>query len=377
MFWIIIITLLFPLAEPVFAEHHITVDKNQHLVKNGKTGRELWTNFETGANIKALAFEGNMLWLGMPNGIIKYDTQSLNKHTIYTSKSTNGGLLSNGIFAIKIDKNNTKWFGTYGGGVTSFDGKKWTTYNPYGYGDARTYGKNWTFYKKGDGLGDLWVYDFLLEEDSKMLVATWKGVSFFDGEKFKTYTTKDGLIDKWVYSLAKDRKGRYWFGTEGGITMLSGDKWESYTHEDGLGAEIQEKQSKTGAVPKHHSDPTKTIVNSNPNYVLSIAIDKDDNKWFGTWGAGLSMFDGKTWTTYTDKNGLGGNFIHTLAIDNDGILWAGTDGGASFFVNGKWYNYTKEHGLQDKNVFSIAFDKKGNRWFGTWTGLSKLEIIYH
>ena len=28
-------------------------------------------------------------------------------------------------------------------------------------------------------------------------------------------------------------------------------------------------------------------------------VDQKDYKWFGTWGAGLSRFDGKNWKTYT------------------------------------------------------------------------------
>ena len=35
------------------------------------------------------------------------------------------------------------------------------------------------------------------------------------------------------------------------------------------------------------------------NIVRSIAIDSEGNIWFGTWGGGVSKFDGKRWTTYT------------------------------------------------------------------------------
>ncbi|HET8759718.1 MAG TPA: regulator, partial [Nitrospiria bacterium] len=58
----------------------------------------------------------------------------------------------------------------------------------------------------------------------------------------------------------------------------------------------------------------------------------------------------------------------------DGLLWAGTDGGASWYDGSRWRTYTTRDGLMDNNVFSMAFDDHGARWFGTWKGLSKLEI---
>ena len=72
-------------------------------------------------------------------------------------------------------------------------------------------------------------------------------------------------------------------------------------------------------------------------------------------------------------DGLGGNFIHTVAIDPKGTLWVGTDGGVSKFDGKNWKTYTTRDGLLNNNVFSIAFDREGHKWFGTWKGLSKLE----
>lgn len=352
-------------------------NKNKNLIgsKSHHSNINRFINFETGANVKALAIEGDYLWLGMSNGIIRYDTRTLDKHIIYTSSSTSGGLLSNGIYKIKIDSEGNKWIGTYGGGLSKFDGVNWTTYTPYGGGLVAKYGKDWEIYPKGKGLGDLWVYDMAFDKEGRLWIATWKGASLFDGKSFKTYTTDDGLIDKWVYSIVIDKDGIFWFGTEGGVTRYDGKIWASYTHADGLGADIEElsPQVKYDEKTRHHSTITKNIGTPNPNYVLATTIDKENNKWFGTWGAGLSKFNGKRWKTYTAKNGLGGNFVHVLKVDKKGRIWAGTDGGVSIFDGKRWKTYTTKDGLLDNNVFSIAFDNKGNKWIGTWKGLSKLE----
>ncbi len=341
-----------------------------------------WVNFSTGANIKTLALETDHLWLGMPNGVIRYDTGTEDTHEVYTTASTNGGLLSRGIYIIKVGPKGNKWIGTYGGGLTKFDGKTWKTYTVE------------------DGLGDQWVYDIVFDRHGKMWVATWKGVSVFDGKSFTNYEEKDGLADKWVYAIALDHDGIFWFGTESGLSRFDPNQsgrnaWTTYNHEDGLGADLGPAPSQTSGdqdqvvtgIPAseedygdydseaggHHMDPSKRNIGPNPNFVIAALVDQHNHKWFGTWGAGLTRFDGKTWKTYTDADGLGGNFIHSLAVDQENHLWAGTSGGASWFDGEQWHNFDQQDGLLNNNVFSLAFDQKGRRWFGTWEGLSMFQ----
>ena len=42
------------------------------------------------------------------------------------------------------------------------------------------------------------------------------GVSSFDGKAFRTYDTRDGLVGTWVKAILQDRKGVMWFATGGG-----------------------------------------------------------------------------------------------------------------------------------------------------------------
>lgn len=339
-----------------------------------------WVNFDTAANVKALALDQGQLWMGLSNGMIRYDTRTLSDHEIFTPESTNGGLMSKGIYTLKVDPQGTKWIGTYGGGMTRYDGTTWKTFTV------------------ADGLGDQWVYD--IEFDGPLMwIATWKGVSVFDGKTFKTYTEKDGLLDKWVYAIALDQDHVFWFGTESGVNSFDGQTWASYTHKDGLGAdigggaspnpEIREPAGPSGGTESevspetdygmdygsssvaHHANPSKGNTQSNPNFVISAAVDHQNIKWFGTWGAGLSRFDGSTWKTYTKKDGLGGNFIHAVEVDPEGRVWAGTNGGVSWFDGTRWRNFSKNDGLVDDNVFSIVFAPNGDRWFGTWQGISR------
>jgi hypothetical protein len=336
----------------------------------------LFINFDTGANVRALAMEDETLWIGLSNGIIRYNTaskDSTDSYEIFTVRSTHSGFLSNGIFKIKIDEKGNKWFATYGGGLAELSGKEWRVFTPYGMGSTQ-FGLDWIQFKEGHGLGDLWAYDIFFEKE-RMWVATWKGASLFDGKIFKTFSTQEGLPDKWVYAIGQEKDGSLWFGTEGGVSHYTGSRWINYTHQEGLGADIQAPtlSPHDGNSSPHHSVTGKKIMTSNPNYVLTLVIDSDNNKWFGTWGGGVSRFDGKSWKNYTQADGLGGNFVNDLKFDATGRLWAGTNGGASFFDGRSWKTFNENDGLLNNNVFAIAFDKHGSIYFGTWKGLSKME----
>ena len=117
-------------------------------------------------------------------------------------------------------------------------------------------------------------------------------------------------------------------------------------------------------------DVDKQNVGSNPNFIISALVDQQNHKWFGTWGGGLTRFDGADWKTFTTDDGLAGNYILSLSLDTEGRVWAGTDQGASWFDGTRWTSINDEDGLADNNVFSILFDDQGHRWFGTLQGLS-------
>ena len=345
------------------------------------TNASQWTNVTTRSKVMSIAFEGHYMWLGLSpssvfpkGGVIRHDLNTEKNFDLYTMENTNGGLMSEGVYKIAIDKQGNKWFATFGGGLSKFDGKTWRNYTSTGYRLSAS--GNWKPYAEGAGLGDMWTYDIAFDQAGKMWVATWKGASLMNRDNtFTTYATKDGLADKWVYALGIDSHGTYWFGTEGGVTRYDGKQWQSYTHKDGLGADIKEAIPGTQHPIEslHHADPAKGNLASNPNYVMSLLIDKNDTQWFGTWGSGLSHFDGKKWQTYTTKDGLAGNFIFALALDKKGVLWAGTNAGVSRFDGKVWKSYTRQDGLMDDFVYSIGVDANNNKWFGTRSGVSKLQ----
>ena len=103
-------------------------------------------------------------------------------------------------------------------------------------------------------------------------------------------------------------------------------------------------------------------------YVRSILQDRDGNLWFGTWGGGVSRYDGQRFTTFFTKDGLAGNYVYSSLRDREGVLWFGTIDGVSRYDGQKFTTFTIKDGLTNNQVFSIFQDRDGVLWFGTGGG---------
>ena len=88
--------------------------------------------------------------------------------------------------------------------------------------------------------------------------------------------------------------------------------------------------------------------------------DNEGNLWIGTYGSGLMKYDGKTYTYYTQKDGLSHNYIHSM-------LNAGADAITKFPAI-KLFNTT--HAKNIENEINLAnYELKG-----TFTKLPEIDF---
>jgi ligand-binding sensor domain-containing protein len=317
--------------------------------------------FEVGNSVyvRALTVEAarGAIWVGTSAGVHEIDLDTQKARQTYTRKE---GLANEYVFSVGVDAQGYKWFGTNAGGTSRFKDGQWKTYFPM------------------HGLADYWIYSFASQKDGTLWIGTWAGANKVDLKTMKFTTYVKQLVNEWVYGLGVDSKDRVWFGTEGGVTMYDGKAWKSWTHKDGLGAANDENlpfSANTGLGTRTRHD--LTISNEgratyNPNYVFAIHIAPDDAVWAGTWGGGVSRFDGKRWTNLTAKDGLVGNIVYSIAQGQDGALWFGTNKGVSRFDGKVWQNFTKKEGLLEDNVYALAITPKGEVWAGTRRGVARI-----
>jgi len=321
-------------------------------------------------NVKSLYVEEDTTWIGTSGGLIRYQPNG-NKYTHYDNKS---GLLSNGVFYVERIKGEI-WVGTYGGGLSIFDADNDT----------------WQNYNIPNGMADAFVYDVLTTQSGDIWIATWSGANRVLGGRlndiasWQTYTvenTNGGLPNDWVYGLAEGANGEIWLATEGGLARFIDEQWANWQHEDGLGAPYErvagdiQFQNDPAQFSSHHARQKveqglqDVKVAYNPNYVISLLIARSGEVWVGTWGGGLSRFDGRRWQTYTVADGLPGNHVFALAQDPGANIWVGTSNGLAKFDGRRFVPYGRADGLYSDVVFSIAFGTDGSAWIGGPGGLS-------
>lgn len=318
--------------------------------------------FNVGDNVYVRSMKidnnSNTIWIGTSVGVLEV---SLADNSLVGTYTREHGLANEYVFGMHVDNKGNRWFGTNGGGISRFSpNREWKTYFPM------------------HGLADYWVYSFSEQSNGTLWIGTWAGLSRFDPEKETFHTYLDELVNEWVYGLDVDSKDRVWIGTEGGINMFDGETWQTWTHKEGLGAGNEQNlpiSDNTGLGTRSRHDLSVMADGQqtyNPNYVFDLVVANDDTVWAGTWGGGVSHYDGKTWTNYTVKDGLAGNIVYSVAQDNTGGLWFGTNGGLSHFDGKNWYGYTSTDGLLDNNIYSIQPASDGNVWVGTRSGVMLL-----
>ena len=97
-------------------------------------------------------------------------------------------------------------------------------------------------------------------------------------------------------------------------------------------------------------------------HTFAAMEDRDGNLWFGSIGAGVYRYDGKKFTNFTTKDGLADNSIGCIFQDKSGDIWIGTFNGASRYDGRSFTNYTTKEGM---DINTIIQDKTGKIWFGT------------
>ncbi|MEO8149629.1 MAG: two-component regulator propeller domain-containing protein [Bacteroidia bacterium] len=240
--------------------------------------------------------EGN-LWFGtMNSGVYRYDVR-LNDEVGQGKTFTE--FLNEFIIDILQDKTGSLWFCSWErGGVGRYDpsaplkegGKSVTNYKPStNYylppkDNPGNYLKPYTPNLPQDSITDDMIFSVSEDQAGNLWFATRRhGACRYDGKSFTNFTENNGFLDKGMYSILEDKNGNLWFTTEkDGIwrydpsasLRAGGKSFKNFTTKDGL-------------------------INDS---VFIIIEDKSGNLWFGTRDFGLSCYNGKSFTDFTEKD---------------------------------------------------------------------------
>lgn len=212
----------------------------------------------------------------------------------------------------------------------------------------------------------LGVYRGILDSEGNLwFITRHKGIYLYDGSSFTNFSTIDGLPNDNITSIMEDKDGLLWFGYSGGL--CSYDR-KTFTH-----------------VPIPYTDTTGVWLDKvypivNPNEVMSILQDKNGIFWLGTNGAGVYRYDrfaeekgGKKFTQYLSnvgmvyEDGMQHNIVLSISEDLSGNIWftSLSHAGVSRYNGDTFTHFMPEDGLSDDFIRSSFVDKTGNVWIGT------------
>ncbi|MFZ1527358.1 MAG: two-component regulator propeller domain-containing protein [Ferruginibacter sp.] len=93
------------------------------------------------------------------------------------------------------------------------------------------------------------------------------------------------------------------------------------------------------------------------DYVYHILIDAKNRVWFGTDGAGLTVYENSRFKNFNETKEFSSGVVYSLAEDNNNNIWINTYNDGIFRYDGKQFkNYTLSNGLSDLATSSMTID---------------------
>ncbi|MFN8316926.1 MAG: histidine kinase dimerization/phosphoacceptor domain -containing protein [Chitinophagales bacterium] len=315
--------------------------------------------------------------------------KSFAQQYFFENYTRSNGLAGNSVNHIIQDKRGYIWFATQGGGISQFNGHKFTTYN------------------KGNGLASNDVTFVFEDQLQKKWIGTAEGLSHFDGRTFTNYQEKEGIGKKVVYSilsiqnqlwvatldsglrylsngifkpistitnrscytLCADSTGGFWIGMEQGMAHYFEGKmtdWSSNpliknhtffcSHQDKAGNIWM--GSIDGTLLKIHStheiEKIELPKNCEHDFLGGISEDKKGNIYIAT-SHGVLLYSDNRFDQITTANGLSVNVTQAVCCDNEDNLWVGLyNAGVDLLYSKNFSLFNFKNGSEFINVTSIC-----------------------
>jgi ligand-binding sensor domain-containing protein len=204
-------------------------------------------------------------------------------------------------------------------------------------------GDNWMQMDQYKGLTSP-VLDSAVDQRGYLWLAAQQGLHIWDGATMRSYGPSTGLPGS-SYRAVLEIDSEMWVGTDRGLLHYHRFQWESLLP----GIQIN------------------TIVAGRPSGLL-----------LGTSQGLIRYIDGQSflWILNIGNEIITNPPITSVAWDQAGHLWAGTDGYGVFHFDGKqWERFDTSRGMPTNNIRKILVDRSGTIWFLATTGKGGGAIV--
>ncbi len=332
------------------------------------------------------------LWIGTDNGLYNWHPDSEHRQLFTHNPAQQDSLSYNKIRALYVDKSNTLWVGTQGGGLNRFEP------------DTKTFK---VFRNRSDDPGSISndnISDIYEDKSGSLWVTTGSGFNRTDKSRNRFIRYK---VPYPMSGICEDTANRMWFSTpSGGVFVLDPNQklFRNYSKQtDGLSSNRVRRiyedirgtiwiGTTTGGLNRfdrqtgsfiHYLNDSENLNTLSSNSVPAVYEDDDGFLWLGTWGEGLDRFDPATdrFVNYQHTESFGNDLITWITGGSNGRLWISTFGNGLALFDTKTSVFTHFRHKSNDN-YSIAHDQimsvsqisNGEVWAGTYgKGVSVLN----
>jgi ligand-binding sensor domain-containing protein/signal transduction histidine kinase/DNA-binding response OmpR family regulator len=303
------------------------------------------------------------------------------------------GLSNSTIETIFQDSYGFMWFGTRDG-LNRYDGYEMTVYANNS--------------RDTNSISDNYIRCIYEDKDRNLWIGTDNGLNRFNRKTniFTRFKHQPGnnqsLSSNIITCITQDTNGNLWIGTYGGggLNLLS-KKNVFFLYRHIAGNRISLSDDRVSCLFRDTRDRlwvgTSNGLNlydqkrnafipffnnqANGNKITTIASDNMGKLWIGTEDNGVSIFDPLDQTFRLIKHqigvpgSLGSNQVKSILCERKGNIWIGTiNGGLNLFRpnDNLFYHYQDNpddpESLSQRTVSALFEDKQGNLWIGTHRG---------
>ncbi|MEO8087241.1 MAG: two-component regulator propeller domain-containing protein [Bacteroidota bacterium] len=305
----------------------------------------------------------NMLWIGTLNGISLLNPL---KERFYAKNFPviNSDSADFNVQAFYLERNRFYFFGTGGTGLFIFDNISRKTHRIDAFSSLDIYAI------RKDDKGDFWIgtnnglacirnNELFSHVGNEAFVKSDCNVSFI---KKNPTDPNNSIQSNFVFALAHDHTDRIWIGTGQGLSSMD---------------------LSSGKIKYVNLNPNNASL-FDERIIRHLLIDAENHLWIATDG-GLFQYNLSN-NTFKKINGGGSDpedlpsqRIVCLHTDFQNHLWVGTNGGGICSYDAAtntFHSYTEKEGLASNTVHSIQSDPSGNLWISTNKGISRFDPKY-
>jgi signal transduction histidine kinase/ligand-binding sensor domain-containing protein len=284
---------------------------------------------------------------------------------IFSRYNIEDGLIQSQVNKLTQDASHCLWMGTLGG-ACRFDGHDFTSYS------------------KENGLSNNFVYSVFCDKKNRMWFGTQLGIACLDGKKLFNFPIPSNLKNTWVTNITEDIAGTIWLTIEGKLFKITGNRLQYAPIPGAMGYSVinivtnpagdvcasvfqkgiyRLKNNRwTNIIPFtgiYENLPIRKVLfdrfNTGKTYLLAY------NKLFVATGGTISAYPNARLNSADVP-------LLSLAQDNLGNLWVGSQNGAYCLNKDKLTHFDSRNGFSDISVPDIYCDSDNNVWLATWGG---------